>query len=176
MMLQHERINPGSTEEEWLSALLDGEVDDATGERALDRLSQDRALSRRWSEYCLIGDALRGEALAQPGLERRLSAALAAEPTVLAPVKWKRLGRQYGRPLAWTAAAAAVAAVTWTLWTALAQHSAPAQMAAKPEAVMIQASHVMPYLAAHQDFSQGVVAQPEMRFSEITLVGLEGGR
>lgn len=175
-MLQHEKLNPGNTEQEWLSALLDGEIDDAEVDRALKRLSQDQTLTRRWSEYCLIGDALRGEALVQPGLDRRLRTALAAEPTLLAPLRRERHSRQYTRPVAWTAAAAAVAAVTWTIWTALPEHTAPAQMAARPEAVMIQASQVMPYLDAHQDFSQGVVAQPEMRFSPVTLVGLEDGR
>lgn len=175
-MLQHEQTNPGNSEQEWLSALLDGEIDDAEGDRALKRLGQDQTLVRRWSEYCLIGDALRGDAVAQPGLEQRLHAALAAEPTVLAPMQGARRKRQYTRPVAWTAAAAAVAAVTWTIWTALPQHTGPAQMAAQPEAVMIQASHVMPYLDAHQDFAQGVVAQPEMRFSQVTLVGLEGSR
>ncbi len=173
-MLQHEQISPGEAEQEWLSALLDGEIDDVEGDRLLGRLSQDPALARRWAEYCLIGDALRGDALVQPGLEDRLHTALAAEPTVLAPVR--RRSRQYTRPVVWTAAAAAVAAVTWTIWTALPEHPAPAQMAARPEAVMIQASHVMPYLHAHQDFSQGVVAQPEMRFTHVSLVGLEGGR
>jgi sigma-E factor negative regulatory protein RseA len=176
MMLQHEPLNPGHTEPEWLSAFLDGEVDDAEGDRVLERLSQDRTLARRWSEYCLIGDALRGEALAQPGLERRLRTALATEPTLLAPLRRKRSSRHYTRPLAWAAAAAAVAAVTWTLWTALPKHTAPSQMAAQPEAVTLQASHVLPYLVAHQDFTQGVVAQPEMRFSQVTLVGLEDGR
>ncbi|MGQ9862180.1 MAG: sigma-E factor negative regulatory protein [Thiobacillaceae bacterium] len=175
-MLQHEHINPGKTELEWLSALLDGEIDDAEGARALERLSQDQTLKRRWSEYCLIGDTLRGEALVQPDLDQRLRTALAAEPTLLAPVKRERHSRQYMRPVAWTAAAAAVAAVTWTVWTALPQHTAPARMVARPEAVMIQASHVMPYLDAHQDFAQGVVAHPEMRFSTVTLVGLEDGR
>lgn len=175
-MLKREHINPANAEQEWLSALLDGEVDDAQGARAFKRLSQDQTLTRRWSEYCLIGDALRGEALVQPGLDQRLRTALAAEPTLLAPVEWKRHRRRYTRPVAWTAAAAAVAAVTWTIWTALPEHTAPARMAAQPEAVMIQASHVMPYLDAHQDFAQGVVAQPEMRFSPVTLVGLEEGR
>lgn len=175
-MLQHEQTHTGSTDQEWLSALLDGEIDDAEGDRALKRLGQDRALMRRWSEYCLIGDALRGEAIAQPRLEQRLHAALTVEPIVLAPMQGARRKRQYARPVAWTAAAAAVAAVTWTVWTALPEDTGPAQMAAQPEAVMIQASHVMPYLDAHQDYAQGVVAQPEMRFSHVTLVGLEDGR
>jgi hypothetical protein len=29
----------------------------------------------------------------------------------------------------------------------------------------------MPYLAAHQDFAQAVVAPSEMRFTKVTLVG-----
>ncbi len=79
--------------------------------------------------------------------------------------------------MAWTAAAAAVAAVTWTIWTALPERGAAVPVAAGPEAVMIQAQQVLPYLDAHQDFTQGVVAEPaEMQFTRVNLAGVEAGR
>lgn len=174
-MMQQEQRHVSAAEQEWLSALLDGELENSDAERAARQLVEDAGRMRCWSEYCLIGDALRGEVVTQPGFMQRMHAALAAEPTVLAPMRRKHAAR-ITRPLAWTAAAAAVAAVTWTVWTALPPQTGPVQMAAKPEAVMIQASHVMPYLDAHQDFSQGVVAPPDMAFTRVTLVGMEGSR
>lgn len=174
-MKQQEQRHVSAAEQEWLSALLDGELDDAEAERAARHLAQDASRMRCWSEYCLIGDALRGDVLAQPGFMQRMHAALAAEPTVLSPMRKKHAAR-IRRPLAWTAAAAAVAAVTWALWTALPPQTSPVQVAVKPEAVMIQASHVMPYLDAHQDFSQGVVAPPDMAFTRVTLVGTGDGQ
>lgn len=174
-MMQQEQRQVSAAEQEWLSALLDGELEDSDAERVARQLTRDTAQMRCWSEYCLIGDALRGQIVTQPGFMQRMHTALAAEPTVLAPMRRKHEARMM-RPLAWAAAAAAVAAVTWTVWTMLPQQSGPVQMAAKPEAVMIQASHVMPYLDAHQDFSQGVLAPPDMAFTRVTLVGTEDSR
>lgn len=175
-MIQQERQQTSAAEHEWLSALLDGELDETQAERAARQLVQDPEQVHRWSEYCLIGDVLRGDPIIQPGLKQRIHTALAAEPTVLAPMPRQRHAARIVRPLVWTAVAAAVAAVTWTVWTALLPSSAPVQMAIKPEVVTIQASHLAPYLDAHQDFSQGVVAPPDMAFTRITLVGMEGGR
>ncbi len=175
-MLQHEQIDPSLAEDQTLSALLDGELDEVEAERVFKRLREDPSVLWQWSVYCLIGDALRGEVMVQPKFEQRLRQALTAEPTLLAPMRRARRGRGYARAIAWTAAAAAVAAVTWAVWTALPERPAALQMAAQPNAVMIQASHVMPYLDAHQDFAQGVVAPPEMRFTQVTLVGHGGGQ
>lgn len=171
-MLQSERMKQTQTEQEWLSTLLDGELDEEDGRRAIRRLGENPELARRWSEYCLIGDALRGQASAQPGLRGRLLDALEAEPTLLAPMK----PRATLRPVIWTAAAASVAAVTWTLWSALPKEESPVQLAARPEANFVQASQITPYLDAHQDFAQGVVAHPEMHYTRVTLASTEGGR
>lgn len=173
-MMQQEQRHVSAVEHEWLSALLDGELKNSDAERAARQLVEDTGRMRCWAEYCLIGDALRGEVVVQPGFMQRMHTALAAEPTVLAPMPRKHA--RITRTLAWTAAAAAVAAVTWTVWTALPPQPGAVQMAGKPEAVMIQASHLMPYLDAHQDFSQGVVAPPDMAFTRVTLVGTEERR
>lgn len=175
-MYSHAQMDSTTADTESLSALLDGELDEAKADLAFKRLNEDQFLVRQWSVYCLIGDALRGEVIVQPGLQMRLRQAMAAEPTVLAPMRRQRQGRTHGRVVAWTAAAAAVAAITWTVWMTLPERPAALQMAAKPNAVMVEASHVMPYLDAHQDFAQGVVAPPEMRFSHVTLVGHGGGQ
>jgi sigma-E factor negative regulatory protein RseA len=71
---------------EKLSALLDGHVDDDTASRTIfDTLRQDRTMRQKWGTYCLIGDALRGEAEGVPDLTSRVLARLDAEPTVVAP-------------------------------------------------------------------------------------------
>lgn len=173
-MLRHEGIDPNT--EEKLSALLDGELDDAEGIEVLERLCQDQTLRRRWAEYCLIGDALRGEALAQPGFTQRVHKALAVEPTLLAPARRKPRSWQDARRLAWVAAAAAVAAVTWMVWTTSNQPTASDQMVAKSESVTVQASHVLPYLDAHLDFAYGAVVEPKMHLSQVTLVSVEDDR
>lgn len=172
MMLNSKPTPQHGVEEEWLSALLDGELDDDHGQRALKRLSTDRNAARSWSEYCLIGDALRGELRLQPGLAEGVRAALEAEPTVLAP----SARRKSLRPMAWVAAAATMAGVTWVIVSESPQGQPQFPMAQAPEAIALQANQVMPYLAAHQDFAQVVIAQPEMRFTRVTLVSVEGSQ
>lgn len=173
-MMQLEQRHESASGHEWLSALLDGELDNSDAERVARQLVEDTSRMRCWAEYCLIGDALRGEVVVQPGFMQRMHKALEAEPTVLAPMP--RRHTRINRSLAWMAVAAAVAAVTWMVWTALPPQTNAVQMAGKPEAVMIQASHLMPYLYAHQDFSHGVIAPPDMAFTRVTLVSTEERR
>lgn len=105
---------------EKLSALLDGHLDDDTATRAIfDTLRQDRAMREKWGTYCLIGDALRGEAQGVPDLANRVLAKLDAEPTVLAPTlrpraaaRSTRLGRAV-LPVA--ASVMGVTAVGWVV-------------------------------------------------------------
>lgn len=171
-MLQSKQMEQSTQDVEWLSVLLDGELVDDEGRRAVGRLVQDAAAGRRWSEYCLIGDALRGQLHGQDRLRGRIASALDNEPTLLAPMP----ARSKRQPLLWVAAAATVAAVTWTIWSALPRQDAITPMARLQDVDRAQASQVMPYLAAHQDFAQGVVAQPEMHFTRITLATVEASR
>lgn len=171
-MLHSKQIPQTGADEEWLSALLDGELDDAEGAAAVTRLAKNPAQSRRWAEYCLIGDALRGQALAQGQLARRMHSALEAEPTVLAPMP-RPAQRQ---PLMWVAAAASVAAVTWTLWSEAPRQEAPLPLVRVQEPALARAPQMTQYLAAHQDYAQVVIANPEMEFTRVTLTSMEGGR
>jgi sigma-E factor negative regulatory protein RseA len=171
-MLQNKQTNAPAAEEEWLSALLDGELDEDEAQRSVRRLGQDDAATRRWSEYCLIGDALRGQLHDQAGLRVRIAGALREEATLLAPMP----ARGKRQPLVWLAAAATVAAVTWTIWSAIPHHEALPPMAQAPVIDPARSDQVMPYLAAHQDYAQGVVAQPEMHFTHVTLATAEAGR
>jgi sigma-E factor negative regulatory protein RseA len=75
---------------EQLSALVDGELDDAAAAAACAGWSGDRSWRSSWHAYHLIGDVLRSEDLAadpqrDADLFARLRARLATEPVVIAP-------------------------------------------------------------------------------------------
>lgn len=152
-----------------LSALLDGELEDAATRPLLQGLARDDAARARFGEYALIGDILRGHAHDMPDLTARVMAALEQEPTVLAPVR-KPPSR---RPVLWLAAAA-VATLTWGLWNVAPKDAPTPPLAMNAPATLPSAGaepgNVMPYLAAHQDFAQAVVSPSEMRFTRVNLV------
>ncbi len=170
-----------SASEAWLSALIDGEMDDDEATWAIGRLGKDSDAMRTWSEYGLIGDAMRGCVPDTARLEQRVKAALAAEPTVLAPIA--KTSRQ---PVYWAAAAAAVAAITWTVLSVAPSNpgvpvadngvmAAPrsAQMAkVQPVAAQdVAANDVEPYMEAHQDYAFMVAGEPEMHITPVALSG-----
>lgn len=165
----------------WLSALLDGELADDEVMRSVERVGKEASSSRRWREYCLIGDAMRGCMAADARLEDRIKAALAAEPTVLAPVP-----KGHHHPTYWAAAAMAVVAITWTVLSVapvgpgrgvpIAASGVPvaantptglAKSAVKPREVA--QNDVSPYLAAHQDYAFAVVGEPDMNITPVSL-------
>lgn len=150
---------------DWLSALMDGELDDDDARRGLARLSGDPQARARWAEYSLIGDALRGELQVQPRLGKGLAEALEAEPTVLAPMST----RNRAKPALWLAAAAAVGTISWSLWDAAPRPEAPVTLASVPAAPGLGNEQLRPYLAAHQDFAQAVISEPEMHFTTVSL-------
>jgi sigma-E factor negative regulatory protein RseA len=75
---------------EKLSALLDGDVDADLARFLFDRLGRDPALREDWETWCLIGDAVRGEARYIPGFVAGVMSRLGDEPTVLAPPRRAR--------------------------------------------------------------------------------------
>lgn len=169
---------PQTETDAWLSALLDGELEDGDGAEQIGRIARDEALQARWAEYCLIGDALRGMARPSAQLPERVRVALTAEPIVLAP-----RAEPHKRPTAiWLAAAATVAAVTWLTLRVEPSADVPMQMAAiapadaKPNGAGAAGVDVLPYLVAHQDYAQALTSNPEMHFSQAALVLPGDGR
>lgn len=155
---------PPEPEDAPLSAFLDGELSDENARLVLQRLSTHPGAQARFSEYCAIGDALRGNdaaGMVAPGFTNRVMAALEQEPTLLAPMR----SPQDRRAALWLAAAA-VSAITWGLWNSLPNPTSSIPMAANdvPPSVDVQ-----PYLAAHQDFAQAVIAPAEMNFTQVSL-------
>ncbi|WP_434928564.1 sigma-E factor negative regulatory protein [Shewanella sp. HL-SH2] len=69
--------------QEWVSAAVDGEVDDQT----LAQLASDVDSHQEWQRYHMIGDTMRGELPAAIDLDitASIAAAIALEPTIMAP-------------------------------------------------------------------------------------------
>lgn len=147
-----------------ISRLMDGETDDAEFERCVAELRSGDAM-RTWMCYHVIGDHLRGAHGMSTQFSSRVAAALAAEPTVLAPPP-ARLRASQPATFAW-AVAATLAAVTVVGWTAFSMVEAPPNAVAKArEAVSVRAAQARPpadvapeYLLAHQEYSPAIAIQ-----------------
>ncbi|HNQ04141.1 MAG TPA: sigma-E factor negative regulatory protein [Thiobacillaceae bacterium] len=153
---------PQENEQEALSALLDGELTREQARQTLRRLRDDADMRARLAEYCAVGDALRGlcDGPVAPDLTLRVMHRLEREPTLLAPMR-ATPGR---RPGLWLAAAVVVV-ITWGVWSRLPEQGPALPLAAHDAPPM----DVQPYLAAHQDFAQAVIAPAEMQFTRVSL-------
>ncbi|KIO36512.1 sigma-E factor negative regulatory protein [Shewanella sp. cp20] len=69
--------------QEWVSAAVDGEVD----EQELAQLAADTDSHEKWRDYHMIGDAMRGELPAAINLDlsANIAAAIELEPSILVP-------------------------------------------------------------------------------------------
>jgi sigma-E factor negative regulatory protein RseA len=130
-----------------LSAMFDDELPAAECELLARRLARDEALKARWGRYATIGAAIRAErglSLNSP-LSRRVSTAIAAEPSLLVGSAGARQRasdsslRRWWQPAAGAAVAASVAALA-ILWMRqqgpetgfLAGNAAPSQSPVSP--------------------------------------------
>jgi sigma-E factor negative regulatory protein RseA len=104
-----------------ISELMDGEQAPADGAATARALTASGSRQDAWRVYHLIGDAMRREAYLALDVRANVMAALAGEPTVIAP----RAARECQRRLAtrWRhaamAAAAAIAGVAVVAWVAV---------------------------------------------------------
>lgn len=163
---------------ERISAFMDGEVEDHEVSAQLARLKQDPALRRAWDTYHLIGDAMRSDAGAAPGFLAGFSAALAQEPTVLAPktpVRGQNI-RRIALPLA--ASFGGVALVAWLALSGNPFMPREDKLAASQPAVQVAVQPadgaVNDYLLAHQQFSPSTTMQGVASYVR-TVSGREAG-
>lgn len=114
-----------------MSAFFDGDLDPHASAQLLDSLRRDPRLAAKWDEYCLIGDALRGECAGSSDFTARVMAGLEDEPVVLAPVHVRSAGRGgLARSLLPIAASVmGVLAVGWVAHTLSSQPSGGVSMA-----------------------------------------------
>src|SRR5262249_16329450 len=116
-----------------ISVLMDGELDDRSAAQAIDALATEGEARDAWRTYHLISDALGKSRILSAGFSERVAAALAAEPTVLAP---RRLGVPR-EPRRWLALAAGVAAVSLVGWLGFGpQPTAVAPVAQAPKSTI----------------------------------------
>jgi sigma-E factor negative regulatory protein RseA len=106
--------------DEQISALMDGELDEAETDRLLDQLQRDAGLRMCWTRYHLISDALRSDLTChiKHNVANRVIQALESEPIHLSPrrspsqTKTKSTAwTPFFKPLAGLAVAASIAAV-----------------------------------------------------------------
>jgi len=151
---------------EKISALMDGQLEGAAADEALELLRRDASATEAWRLYHLVSDAMHEHRPLSDGFTSRVSARLAAEPTLLAPSRLP--GRTPAQRFA-LAAAASLAAVALVAWLAFAPQpqsaapiaQAPAPAPAQPSAVATVAlpAAANDYLLAHQGFSPRVSLQ-----------------
>ncbi|MGM9489016.1 sigma-E factor negative regulatory protein [Ideonella sp. YS5] len=107
-----------------LSALCDGEADDAEAQASFDAWRDEPAVRERWHAYQWIGDAMRSDDLASDAGHDQtfllaLRARLAQEPVVLAPVRQQPAAPAAGVALA-TAAVGGTRRLRWGMPAAMA--------------------------------------------------------
>lgn len=160
---------PASSDVERISVLLDGEMDRAEAERLIGALCADAGLRRHWHELHRACDALRSHEVAvcdAPAFSARVAAALATEPTVLAPrgAAGSASRRLWVPGLAVAASVAAIGFVAVPLLRApestqpqsMVQASDASAQKALPTITAARAgarATFNPYLAAHRELS-----------------------
>ena len=143
-----------------VSALMDGELDERAAMEALQAMRGEGEALDTWRTYHLISDAMRDTRLLSAGFTTRVAERLAAEPTVLAPIK-KQPAHRFA-----LAAAAGVAGVALVGWMAFAPQPQAPQIAKVQTLAPAPAMAAVPlppsandYLLAHQGFSPRVFLQ-----------------
>jgi negative regulator of sigma E activity len=175
-----------NSECERLSCLIDGELTAEEASQLLQSLCSDVELRSRWTAFHAVADALHSNevgAVHSADFCSRVSAAIAREPTVLAPRPPARevsLRRYLAPGLAVAASVAAIGFVAVPLMRSPAQAPAVQQAAvqsaapvAPPDegtrraaATVASARAMQAYLAAHRELASGVTlprATPYLR-------------
>ena len=113
-------MESGTAGRQQISALADGELDDAQVKQALTEL-RDPAQQATWALYHQIGDVLRSDQMAAPvsqDFAARFAARLNAEPTLLAPAYNQATRGRITTASRWSTVLAVMAAASAALFVA----------------------------------------------------------
>ena len=142
------------TVKEQLSAFLDGELPEAETTLLLKRLERDDDLKGTLSRYSLIGAVMRSEddMPAARHVAARVSAALALEPSLVAPTRGRWVRPVAGLPVAASVALATVLLLPQWLVTPGGEGAATTMAAApQPSLPVAGAAEVVPVVMAAAD-------------------------
>jgi sigma-E factor negative regulatory protein RseA len=150
-----------------ISMLMDADLDGRDNPRLIEKLEEDAELQATWARYNLIGDVMRstGAPLASPDFAAKISAAIADEPTVLAPKTFKNTNVVRPRVVSWALAASlAVAAVL--VGKSVNEHSDVFQMAsnAAPKAQVASKEAELAQNQAESQFNDYLVMHSETSY------------
>ena len=142
---------------EQISALMDDEIAVEDASRLIAALHSSKQANEAWSEYHLIGDAMRGNAMLSKDFKQNLMQKIDMEPTVLAPKAAQYNSQKLTEfkeklPVKWSIAAS-FAAVMVVGWMALQQQVQPGSALPAMEMAQVEAvEQAIPneYLSAHQ--------------------------
>ncbi len=98
---------------EKLSALMDGELNEAETSKILSQLEKDKDLRASWSRYHLAASVLRDDAsqLSAPSLADKIAKEIAGEPVIVSPGWWRQSNKKAIKLAGSLAIAASVAAI-----------------------------------------------------------------
>lgn len=102
---------------EKISALMDNELNEHEAHQAMLRLKDTESARESWATYHLIGDIMRGEAIAVFDIAQRVEVTMDSEPTVLAPQRSNRTSRAFTYALSTAASISAIAVVGWMVFS-----------------------------------------------------------
>jgi sigma-E factor negative regulatory protein RseA len=145
-----------------LSLLLDGELHARDNPRLLDKIETDAELKAAWGRYHLIGDVMRasGRVAVDQDFAARVSAAVRAEPTALAPKRSSKAPGDLRSRIAHFALAASLAAAAVLVGKSLTDHAG--ELNAGPQAVA--------QAPVGQPTPQAVENTAEARFNDYLLM------
>lgn len=148
---------------EKISALMDGEAGGQEAHQAMLRLKDTGDAREAWASYHLIGDVMRGDALPSFDVSQRVAAAIAGEPTVMAPQRSSRTSRPLTYALSAAASVSAIAVVGWMAFSTSNVINPAVEVARAPAPAMVQQDaqlvsspsdgQMNEYLLAHQGVS-----------------------
>ncbi|MBE9609819.1 sigma-E factor negative regulatory protein [Chitinilyticum piscinae] len=154
-----------ATTNERLSALMDGELDNAQAQAVISELLQSGEMQTAWYEWHMQQDSQHGHPLLSPDFMAAFTSRLHAEPVVVAPQRLRR-ARPVRRLLVPLTAAASVAFIGVALWQGLYRPltPAPAPLAVVSEPVVtaqVDPEAVRAYLSAHREAANSPLSAAE---------------